>query len=223
MASFARHLVSKKKRRFQQDGYDLDMVFITDKLVAMGFPAQGREAFYRNPLSVVKRFFDERHLDHYRIYNLCVEPERQYDPSLFYGRVASYPFADHQAPPFPLLEAFSEDAHKWLSADKDNIVVTHCKAGKGRTGVMICAYLLYSKACTTADEALNFYGEKRTSNGKGVTIPSQRRYIHYFAKYLAEKDEKPYQPLSQSMSSIILKNPPKVAAFKAIIKQVLFF
>lgn len=67
MANFAKHLVSKKKRRFIEDGFDLDLTFITPRIVAMGYPSEGREGIYRNHMKDVRRFFDSRHLDHYRL------------------------------------------------------------------------------------------------------------------------------------------------------------
>jgi len=63
----------------------------------------------------------------------------------------------------------------------------HCKAGKGRTGTMVAAYLCYARTCRTADHALKVFGDTRTRNGKGVTIPSQIRYVRYFQDYLQLK------------------------------------
>lgn len=49
---------------------------------------------------------------------------------------------------------------------------------------MIAALLLFEGHSPTAEAALHFFGVKRTSNGKGVTIPSQRRFVSYFATHL---------------------------------------
>lgn len=207
MANFAKKLVSKKKRRFQEDGFDLDLTFITKNVVAMGFPSEGTEGIYRNHMKDVKRFFDSRHKGHYKVYNLC--SERDYDPKKFEGRVAKYPFDDHNAPPFVLMEPFCEDVAEYLQ-DPQNVAVIHCKAGKGRTGVMICALLCHIGMFENAQEALDFYGHARTKNGKGVTIPSQIRYVHYYGQYLKEKT--PYRATTKIFKSVRLVGIPAIHA-----------
>lgn len=96
-------------------------------------------------------------------------------------------FEDHNAPPFTMVIEFCEDVKRFLDREKDSIVGIHCKAGKGRTGVMICCYLLYSNFVKTALEALVYYGTIRTKDKKGVTIPSQMRYIYYFEHLMKQR------------------------------------
>ena len=39
MTNFLRNLVSGKKIRYKEDGHDLDLTYVTPRIVAMSFPA----------------------------------------------------------------------------------------------------------------------------------------------------------------------------------------
>ena len=173
-----RGLVSKKKKRYVADGFDLgmfwcsrearanvwtDLSYITDRVIAMGFPSEGVEGLYRSPMKEVQRFMDTYHLGKYKIYNLC--SERSYRPEKFQGQVAVFPFDDHNAPSLSLMRGFCKDADEWLQKDPKNIIAVHCKAGKGRTGTMITCYLMHCGDYPIYSEALHFYAQRRTQNG----------------------------------------------------------
>ena len=172
-----KRMVSKNKIRWEYEGFNLDLAYITKNIIAMGFPASRLESFYRNDVNDVKRFFEKRHPCHYKVYNLC--SEKNYPEGTFY-RQGYFPFNDHEAPPIDLILPFCIDLDNWLSEDTENVAAIHCKAGKGRTGTFISCYLVYSNTCKTAKDALTYFGKMRTKNGKGVTIPSQIRYTYYF-------------------------------------------
>jgi phosphatidylinositol-3,4,5-trisphosphate 3-phosphatase/dual-specificity protein phosphatase PTEN len=150
----------------------------------MGLPSTSYAAFYRNNMTDVLNFFNVRHAEHYKVYNLC--EEKKYAPNIFYKQ-GYFPFQDHEAPPLNLIRPFCEDAKKFLDEDPKNVVAIHCLAGKGRTGTLISCLLLYLGEFDTAADCLKYYGMMRVDNGRGVTVPSQIRYVFYFEQILKNK------------------------------------
>ncbi|XP_004399551.1 PREDICTED: phosphatidylinositol 3,4,5-trisphosphate 3-phosphatase TPTE2-like [Odobenus rosmarus divergens] len=184
LEKLARRMVSGNKRRYKKDGFDLDLTYVTERIIAMSFPSSGKESFYRNPIKEVVRFLDTKHQDHYQVYNLC--SEGAYDPKYFHHRVQRIMIDDHNVPALSEMVAFTTEVDKWMAQDDENVVVIHCKGGKGRTGTMICAYLIASEIFITAEESLYYFGERRTDKStstkfQGVETPSQNRYVGYFA------------------------------------------
>ena len=73
----------------------MDLAYITERIIAMAAPCEGRESLYRNPMDQVARFLHTRHSSHCRVYNLCAE--RAYDVARLGCQVVRYLLEDHQA------------------------------------------------------------------------------------------------------------------------------
>lgn len=61
---------------------------------------------------------------------------------------------------------FCVDLCLYLVKEPYGIAAIHCKAGKGRTGIMIICYLIFSGLCKNSDEAINYFAKMRTINFK---------------------------------------------------------
>lgn len=176
-----RKLVSKDKLRYQDDQFDLDLTFITDRIVAMGLPGENIGSLWRNDIDDVSKFFRIKFNEHFQIINLSGV---HYDYSKFDHRVVDFAFADHNCPPLEMLCSIVKTMDRFLSQDSANVVAVHCLAGRGRTGTVIAAYLLYIHAFETPKEALDYFAEKRSSKCIGVIGPSQIRYVEYFHRMM---------------------------------------
>ncbi|KAM7435048.1 hypothetical protein ABFA07_014980 [Porites harrisoni] len=177
-----RRMISQNKRRYQKDGFDLDLTYITEKVIAMSFPSSGKQKMYRNPISEVVRFLDTKHENHYKVYNLC--SERSYEPSMFHNRVERIPIDDHNVPRLSQLLYFTHNVREWLDRDPKNVIAVHCKGGKGRTGTAICSWLIANGQFEQAQHSLEYFGHRRTDYSvgnqyQGVQTPSQSRFVGY--------------------------------------------
>lgn len=147
----------------------------------MSLPAMRIEGLFRNRIEQVAAFLELRHPDQYMVYNLC--SERSYPTHFFKDRVERYPIDDHNGErllclhprppttahrsarrhplrtPVPTISQmfeFVDSARRWTQGMPERVVAVHCKGGKGRTGTMICAWLVASKTFDTAADALDW-------------------------------------------------------------------
>ena len=175
--NFVRELVSQKKSRYVHDEYNLDLTYITPRLIAMAYPAEGIESMFRNRIIDVARFLDSRHENHYLIVNAS---NRSYDYQKFQNRVISLIWPNHYPCPFARFASALADIFLYLSQNIKNVVVVHCLAGKGRTGSLVNAILFASGQSKTIEDANKFYYSQRQVN---VTYPSQMRYLYYYENF----------------------------------------
>jgi|LauGreDrversion4_2_1035121.scaffolds.fasta_scaffold190576_2 phosphatidylinositol-3,4,5-trisphosphate 3-phosphatase/dual-specificity protein phosphatase PTEN len=97
--------------------------------------------------------------------------------------------------------------YEFLSADPRNIVIVNCNAGKGRTGTSIACFLMFSGLSQNASDAITYYGWKRFEHGRGVTQPSQVRYIHYFEGIFKRMVQ---SPCVKILEKIVITTVPKM-------------
>ena len=79
----------------------MDLSHITDRVIAMSFPAsKWSEKLYRNDIDKVSKFFDLQYPDSYWVYNMS---NRVVDKEKFHYKVNDYAWLDHHSPALSLL------------------------------------------------------------------------------------------------------------------------
>ncbi|CAD8055079.1 unnamed protein product [Paramecium sonneborni] len=205
---YLREKVSGKKNRLKQGNFNLDLTYITKRIIAMSMPGEGIQGIYRNPIDQVAQYLNERHKEEYFIFNLS---GKNYDESKFKGQIfKDYFWKDHHSPSLNVLFDICLQIHNILKSNFENIVVVHCLAGKGRTGTVICCYLLYSGRFNNVSDVLNYYGKKRFyGEGLSVNQPCQIKYINYFNDLL-NMDKRIFPNLIQIKSISFYGNSPQI-------------
>ncbi|CCK72007.1 putative phosphatidylinositol-3,4,5-trisphosphate 3-phosphatase KNAG_0I02210 [Huiozyma naganishii CBS 8797] len=112
------------------------------------------------------------------------------NPGIIKDIVVRTGWLDHCPPPFVVLQDIIRDMHSFLDESPSNVVVVHCKMGKGRSGTVVSAYLMKYKLYSF-EMAMESFGTGRFKHGisKGVTIQSQLRYLMYHETFLTLSQE----------------------------------
>eukprot|EP01102_Stenamoeba_stenopodia_P019431 TRINITY_DN7336_c0_g1_i1.p1 TRINITY_DN7336_c0_g1~~TRINITY_DN7336_c0_g1_i1.p1 ORF type:complete len:411 (+),score=84.99 TRINITY_DN7336_c0_g1_i1:184-1416(+) len=199
-----REKVSADRNRFNDGKYNLDLAYITPNIIAMGFPADGITAVYRNHIDQVSNMLRTYHEGLFMIWNLS---DLKYDYTKFDDQIMEFGFPDHHNPPLDLLFKIVLSMDNWLKASPQHVAVVHCVGGKGRTGTVIACYLIYAGLFQQPLDALDFFAKKRSKKAKGVTQASQRRYVLYFHDILSQQ-LRPY-PRTLVLNRIVMHTIPR--------------
>lgn len=160
---------------------DLDISYITSRIVVMSFPAEGVESAIKNNIEDVRLFLDSKHPGRYAVYNLS---SRTYRPSRFHNRVSECGWPPRRAPNLQNLYSICKNMHIWLKQDPKNVCIVHCLDGKAASAVVVCSFLCFCRLFTTAEAAVYMFSMKRCPPG---IWPSHKRYIEYMCDMMAEE------------------------------------
>ncbi|KAL4660189.1 tensin-1 isoform X2 [Arapaima gigas] len=167
-----------------EENYDVDLVYITERIISVTFPSSAEEQSYSANLKEVATMLRSKHGEHYLLFNLS---EKRYDINKLNPKVLDFGWPDHHAPALDKICSICKAMDTWLNADPHNVVVLHNKGNRGRTGVVVAAYMHYSNISASADQALDRFAMKRFYEDKVLPVgqPSQKRYVQYFSGLLS--------------------------------------
>ncbi|XP_055733831.1 tensin-1-like isoform X5 [Salvelinus fontinalis] len=167
-----------------EENYELDLVYITERIISVSFSSSVEESSYSANLHEVASMLRSKHQDNYLLFNLS---EKRSDINQLNPKVLDFGWPDHHAPALDKICTICKAMDTWLSADSHNVVVIHNKGNRGRTGVVVAAYMHYSNISASADQALDRFAMKRFYEDKVLPVgqPSQKRYVQYFSGLLS--------------------------------------
>lgn len=164
--------------------WDLDLTYVTERILAAAFPARPDEQRHRAHLRELAHVLQSKHRDKYLLFNLS---EKRHDLTRLNPKVQDFGWPELHAPPLDKLCSICKAMETWLSSDPQHVVVLYCKGSKGKLGVIVSAYMHYSKISAGADQALATLTMRKFCEDKVATElqPSQRRYVSYFSGLLS--------------------------------------
>ncbi|XP_048342233.1 tensin-1 isoform X5 [Sphaerodactylus townsendi] len=167
-----------------EDTCELDLVYVTERIIAVNFASSSEEQTFCSNLKEVAQMLKSKHGDSYLLLNLS---EKRHDISKLHSKVLDFGWPDLHTPALEKICSVCKAMDTWLNADPHNVVVLHNKGNRGRMGVVIAAYMHYSNISASADQALDRFAMKRFYEDKVIPVgqPSQKRYVHYFSGLLS--------------------------------------
>ncbi|XP_044752814.1 tensin-1 isoform X4 [Coccinella septempunctata] len=162
----------------------MDLSYVTERIIAIWFPADASSHSYRQGQRQASHMLRHKHGNNYMVFNLT-EPKKVLKGE--HKHVQEVGWSRDLAPPLENLCSICKEIETWLSADEHRIAVLHAKGNKDKLGVIVAAYMHYSSICGNAEQALDRFSMRKylEENIGSISLPSNRRYVDYFAGLLS--------------------------------------
>lgn len=194
---------------------DLDISYITSRILVMPCPSEGLEATYKttNNVEDVKLYLEARYqLSKINVYNLgprttarLPPPVRTVECSFIY-----YPVAAHKAPQLQGMYSMAEDMYGVLAADpKAVIIVQSGDNGRSVAATMVSALFMYARLVKEPEDAMQIFAVKRMPP---QWRPSELRYLYYMGDLCRST---PHLPHFKPVTLVSLQVAPVPAMTKA--------
>ncbi|XP_027032839.2 tensin-3 isoform X1 [Tachysurus fulvidraco] len=159
-----------------EEGYELDLTYVTERIIAVSFPQACSEETYLHNLKDVTRMLKSKHADNYLVINLS---EKKHDLTKMNPKTLDTGWPDLHAPPLDKICTICKAMENWLHNDPLHVVVIHCRGGKGRIGVIISSFVHFTDISASADQALDRFAMRKFYDDKvsAMMTPSQKRYV----------------------------------------------
>jgi cyclin G-associated kinase len=153
---------------------DIDLNYITPRLVVCSFPTEGLEsAAFGNNCDAIKETLETKHSKNYRIYNLAVNKQVRKDrfsqvvdvgDQLVSGRVPSVSF----------MIKLCSSIIKYLNENKANCCVIVSEDGRLVACQAVCTLIMYCHLMRELEDCVNAFESRR---GVIQNLPSSYRYL----------------------------------------------
>uniref|UniRef100_A0A670YNG0 Tensin 3 n=1 Tax=Pseudonaja textilis TaxID=8673 RepID=A0A670YNG0_PSETE len=167
-----------------EESYELDLTYVTERIIAVSFPGNCSEEIYLNNFQDVIGMLKSRHGGNYMVLNLS---ERRYDFAKLDPKIMEVGWPDFHAPSLNKICNICKAMESWLNSHPQHVVVIHCRGGKGRIGVVISSYMHFTNLSASADQALDRFAMKKffDDNVSDLMQPSQKRYVQFLSDLLS--------------------------------------
>uniref|UniRef100_A0A2M4B9T6 Cyclin-G-associated kinase n=1 Tax=Anopheles marajoara TaxID=58244 RepID=A0A2M4B9T6_9DIPT len=183
---------------------DLDLSYITQRILVMPCPSEGLESTYRtNNIEDVKVYLDTRYQPtKLSVYNLgprssprMPPPVRTVEAGFIYAPVPPSSTGTGKAPLLTGLYSLVEDIYGFLSADPKTIVVIQSPdSGRALAATVVCGLLIYAGLVTEPEDAMQMFAIRRMPPNMR---PSELRYLYYLGDIVRSIPHLPhYKPVT---------------------------